>query len=487
MKTEPIFFFSRDEQSASPDNSPGLFIARGSGVRYNSKRPAMSSPDAGSRKPSARSPDMDRESGNKTGGRVAFRKRNRRKGRGPSAFPRTAPACDLASHIAEAARNALLDLFGPRLIPENPFPLEIKVTVHPGPVWRAEAEPPVEHQIRAAVRETVARAEAYQYGRVYCYRCESPHCGHAVPPKPSCVFAGYAPTGLPRWEELPQVLLELRRPDVDRLYSPQGRDFLTAFLDPELLKRRQLDVFGRQSKTYDILGQIVFGFLDLVPPGSAPAKTERVAMTLQAVESRRADGSARLDLNVLARFADGSLVLDSLSGGSATHRRIFGAILEARQRIASLAPKSSNSRKSLPHDTCLRAQEILQRTARALEHLGRQAARRTSHAEDRPRERRPTSKALEDALAASEEKVLSDVYRRTIVVLGPRNRVHVFSHQGRHVTSLVLDAESVQNRLKRQRWQPMEPEEVRRFRCRAAAHGSEREKNLSAEQEAPRA
>jgi len=424
---------------------------------------------------------------NKTCEPIPWHRKNRRRGRRPHASGQPAQGNDLAAQIAETARKAVLDLFGPRLIPENPFLLEIKVTVHPGPVWRAEAELPVEQQIRAAVRETVARAEAYQYGRLYCYRCESSHCSHSVPPKPSCVFAGYAPTGLPRWEELPQVLLELRHPDVERLYSPRGRHFLTVFLDPEYLKHRQLDVFGRQSKTYDILGQIVFGFLDLVPPGTTPTKTERVAITLQAVESRRLDGSPRLDVNVLARFADGSLVLDSLSDGPAVNRRIFGAILEARQRIAALAPKSSNPRKSLPHDTCLRAQEILQRAARTLEHLGRQAARRTSHAEDRPRERRPTSKALQDALAASEEKVLSDVYRQTIVVLGPRNRVHVFSHQGRHVTSLVLDAESVQNRLKRQRWQPMEPEEVRRFRSRAAAHGSEREGDLSAGQEATRA
>lgn len=430
---------------------------------------------------------METESRNKAVESIPSHKKNRWRGRRPHASRRPAQGHDLAAQIAETARKNLLDLFGPRLTPESPFPLEIKVTVHPGPVWKVDAEPSVEQQIRAAVRETVARAEAYQYGRLYCYRCESSHCGHSIPPRPSCVFAGYAPTGLPRWEELPQVLLELRHPEVERLYSPRGRDFLTAFLDPEYLKHRQLDVFGRQSKTYDILGQIVFGFLDLAPPGSTPGKTERIAMTLQAVESRRRDGSPRLDLNVLARFADGSLILDVLSDGPAVNRRIFGAILEARQRIAALAPQRPTPRTPLPQGACSRAQEILRRTARTLEHLGRQTARRTSHAEDRPRERRPISKALQDALAASEEKVLRDVYRQTIVVLGPRNRVHVFSPEGRHVTSLVLDADSVQNRLKKQRWQPMEPEEIRRFRCGAAAHRPEREEDLSAGQEATRA
>lgn len=347
-----------------------------------------------------------------------------------------------------------------------------------------EAEPSVEQQIRTAVRETVARAEAYQHGRLYCYRCESSRCLHSVPPRPSCVFAGYAPTGLPRWEELPQFLLELRHPDVERLYNPQGGDFLTAFLDPEFLKHRQLDIFGRESKTYDILGQIVFGYLDLVPPDSTVAKAERIAMTLQAVESRRLDGSPRLDLNVLARFADGSPVLDSLSGGPPANRRIFGAVLEARHRIASLTPKNSNLRKPLPQEVCSRAQEILRRTARTLEHVGRQTARRTSHAETRPREQRPTSKALQDAAAAPQEKILRDVYRRTIVVLGPRNRVHVFSPEGRHVTSLLLDAECIQHRLKKQRWQPMELEEIRRFRSRAATCGPGRGEGHCAGQEA---
>lgn len=427
---------------------------------------------------------MEAESRNKAGDAIAFRRKKRRKGRQPAASRPAGPESNLAAQIAEAARQNLLELFGPCLTPNRPFPLEIKVTVHPGPVWKVEAEPSVDQQIRMAVRETVAQAEAYQYGRLYCYRCESSHCSHSVPPRPSCVFAGYTPTGLPRWEELPQMLLELRRPDVERLYSPQGRDFVTAFLDPVFLKHRQLDVFGRQSKTYDILGQIVFGFLDLMPPGSGLAKTERVALTLQAVESRRLDGSPRLDLNVLARFSDGSPVLDALSDGPGSNRRIFGTVSEARQKIASLAPKRPNPGRPLPEDACSRAIEILQRTARTLEHVGRQTARRTSHAEDHPRERRPTSKAFQDASAAPEEKILRDVYRRTIIVLGPRNRVHVFSQEGRHVTSLILDAESVQHRLKRQRWQPMKPEEIRLFRSRTATHGPERAQSHSAGQEA---
>jgi hypothetical protein len=271
------------------------------------------------------------------------------------------------------------------------------------------------------------------------------------------VFGGYSSTGLPVWPEFAQVLLERKHPSVDSLYDPSRTDLVAMYMDPEMLKQRQLNVFGRQSKTYDILGQVVFGFLKMHLPGEDRSTPERVACTLQAVESRRLDGSPRLELNVLARLSDGSPALDAIEGPYQT--RVSDVISSARHRISSLRPPSKGRAEkrgttSLP-DTASLVADILQGLARKLEKVGRQKGRRTAHAEGHRIKDRPTSKAWEDAFGAAEESVLWDKHESTFVVLGPRSRVHVFSRQGRHVTSLVLASEAVRSRKRRKRWIPL--------------------------------
>jgi hypothetical protein len=270
---------------------------------------------------------------------------------------------------------------------------------------------------------------------------------------------------LPVWPEFSQVLLEQKHPHVDMLYDPSQTDLVALYMDPEMLKQRQLNVFGRQSKTYDILGQVVFGFLKMRVPGENSREPERVACTLQAVESRRLDGSPRIELNVLAILSDGSPALDAIKGPYQT--RVSDVISSARHRIASLRPASKGQaekrqRTSLP-DTASQVADILQGLARKLEKVGRQRGRRTAHAEGHRIKNRPTSKALEDALGAAEESILWDKHERTFVVLGPRNRVHVFSGQGRHVTSLFLTSEAVRSRKRRKRWAPLSADQREQF------------------------
>jgi len=420
---------------------------------------------------------MDRDSGNPASTGATGRPRRERRRRRRKASSLSAHAERLNRTLADAAKQALAELFGPREDIARSFQIELKVAIQPGHPWRVEAQVPLEEQIRKAVREMTAQAEVYRYGRIYCYRCESSDCSHSVPARPSCVFGGYSSTGIPEWSELSQVLLQIRHSNVDLLYNPLGREIAAVYLEAGFLKQRQLNVFGRQSKTYDILGQVVLGFLDLAPPGEerlpvrgtqTGVKPERVALTLQAVESRRLDGSARLDLNVLGRFGDGSPAMDGLTTSGPHHQRIFNIILEARQRIGSLVPRTAGGRSpcSLNSETVSRTEEILRRIARSLEQAGRQTCRRTAHVEERRVDRRPTSKALEDAAGAPDEDVLWDAHRNTVVVVGPKNRVHVFSREGRHVTSLVLDAEAVRIRLRRQRWQRFTGEGLTQFRSR---------------------
>jgi hypothetical protein len=284
------------------------------------------------------------------------------------------------------------------------------------------------------------------------------------------VFGGYSSTGLPIWPEFTQILLERKHPQVDLLYRGAQTHLVAMYLEPEMLKQRQLNIFGRQSKTYDILGQVVFGFLRLRVPGAARSEPEPVACTLQAVESRRLDGSPRVALNVLARLSDGSPALDAIQGPYQT--RIADVIASARHRIGTLRPplrdrNPKGDATALP-DTASLVADILQGLARKIEKVGRQGGRRTAHAEGHPRKDRPTSKAWQDALSASEEAILWDKQENTYVVLGPRNRVHVFSQEGRHVTSLVLARDAVRTRRQRRRWLPLTREQRDRFGSAAA-------------------
>ena len=409
---------------------------------------------------------MADDSGTPKPGSTKKKRRPRRARRRPAGKARLQSHLEgVEASLTSAIREAYADMVGAHPDRARPFGMDLRVSIEPGEPWRLQADPSIEEQIRAAVREMATQAEAFRGGSVYCYRCDSPDCPHSHPPRPTNVFGGYSSTGLPVWPEFSQILLERKHPSVDLLYDPSQTDLVAMYIDPEMLKQRQLNVFGRQSKTYDILGQVVFGFLKMRIPGENRSEPERVACTLQAVESRRLDGSPRLELNVLARLSDGSPALDAIKGPYQT--RVSDVISSARHRISSLRPPSKGHAEkrrasSLPYTASLVA-DILQGLARKLEKVGRQRGRRTTHAEGHRTKNRPTSKAWEDAFGAAEESVLWDNHERTFVVLGPRNRVHVFSRQGRHVTSLVLVSEAVRSRKRRKRWTPLTDDQREQF------------------------
>ena len=59
-----------------------------------------------------------------------------------------------------------------------------------------------------------------------------------------------------------------------------------------------------------------------------------------------------------------------------------------------------------------------------------------------------------------------DVLERegTIIVPGSRKRAHVFSPEGRHITSLTLNREEVESWKRRKCWRPLDAGGRRRFR-----------------------
>jgi hypothetical protein len=346
------------------------------------------------------------------------------------------------------------------------IPLQLQAVVVPGKEWRLLAKPSLRSQIAEAVSEATAKERVFLPGRVYCYRCESSRCGHSTSPAPERVFGGYGPTGQPRWPELGQLLMELKHPGVEGLYRRPGRCLAAAFMPAEALKHRQLGIFGKESKTYDILGQTVFGYLTLAPATGGDPQGDRAAFTLQAVEVRDRSRRPRVVLNVIGRLSDGSEAMEAFADSH--HLRVLDVIVSARRLVGRLGTLSRARAPRAPgrgdDGLVSSAEAVLRKSARSLERLGRQSERRTRHAEKRHAEKRPTSKALEDAAAVPDANLFTDEREGTVVVLGPRNRVHVFSLEGRHITSVTLKKDEVESRKRRKRWRSLDEKGCRRFR-----------------------
>src|SRR6185503_17313323 len=97
----------------------------------------------------------------------------------------------------------------------------------------------------------------FRPGPAYCHRCRSAECDHSRPPSARHVFVGYRPTGAPRWEDFAQHCLDLRHPEVDRLFDDPPA-FVTLVHDAGALRAGIVDAFAGES--YELLGQLTAGF-----------------------------------------------------------------------------------------------------------------------------------------------------------------------------------------------------------------------------------
>jgi hypothetical protein len=314
--------------------------------------------------------------------------------------------------------------------------------------------------IEAMVDEAVEHAAAFRPGRAYCHRCVSASCEHTVPPSCRHVFVGYGPTGSPRWADFAQLCLDLKHPEVDRLYD-QPPAFLTLVQDRATLHAGILDPF--RNEAFELMGQVCAGFFTV----SARAHEGRgvLALTIQAAETRGRGGRRRLGLNLLGRTPGG----EDLDALWERHDELpwRPAVHWAQSALDSLAPVSGRSRR-LPGEAIEhRVSGIMRGLARRLERDRRARARRTRHAEDRHASgQRPTRKALDDAREAGPESMLVDERRRTVVVLGDRGRTHFFTADGQHVSSVRYSKEAIARKIKLETWRQASTAEIESLRQR---------------------
>lgn len=344
-----------------------------------------------------------------------------------------------------------------------------------------------------ALGDLVRERSVFRPGRAFCLRCSSPDCVHSMAPEPRQVFAGYGPTGVPRFLDFGQLLLERRDPRVETLFR-DSPGLVALTLGEADLCSSLAEPFQKREDGFRLLGQVTAGWFR-VRADSGVAEPFAVGIQILSVRGRK--GRRSLVLNVLGT-APGGGPLESLydrlgnipwldavrwaQTALASVERSLDSRPSALQRGGKPAnrpsPKPGAPHGAAPARAALelaprRLQGILDGLAHRLEKDRRARERRTQHAEIRRTEGdRPTGMALADLARAAAHEVLADVERDTLVVLGERGRAHVFNREGRHVTSIRYTQSALDKRRARGLWRPARPDEIQTLLTAVKTAGS---------------
>ncbi len=319
------------------------------------------------------------------------------------------------------------------------------------------------------VEELLAHAAVFAPGRVLCLRDGHTECEHATPPDPRRVFAGYGPTGTPRWVDFGQLLLDRHDPRVEQLYSESGEaPLLTTVLTEEELTGELLPSFRDVRRDVRVHGQVAAGFYR-IPDGTG--RRQALAIAVQMISTRPKGARPRFGLNVIGRGPDDE-TLERL------HDRIgaipwMPAVRWGQSVLNHIAAEAGGpqGRGRMPEPALRRRVDgLLGGLARRLARVHRARDRRTLHAEARHDSgERPTRMAVLDLSRANDEAILVDERRRTVVVLGERGRAHVFNGEGKLVTSVRYPPGTIARRRETGIWRRATPEEAANLRARVVS------------------
>jgi hypothetical protein len=370
--------------------------------------------------------------------------------------------------LAEMA-HALLRVEGvdPLAMPRY-LDIQLRVPLDGGNDVRHAAGAAIE-QILQRVREVREHEKALRPGAVFSYFAGSSHAEGCRPTEPRHVFDGYSSTGKPQFADFVTLSIERKDPQIERLLA--GEEIvLTHVTMGRVLRTQQLAEFGGASPVYRILGQVDAGLFRVL------GAEGRCAFSFQLLRGTSLEGRVRLRLHAVGAVEPMDLADPALM-----------QILSRFQRqLDTEALRLEGQLKNGEVDEEAFVLPLLQEFARRLSSRTRHAGRRTQHGLERSEGgQRPTSRAYPDAGEASDRDILWDVDQSTIVVLGPKQRVHVFSPQGKHVTSVVMQGHAVERRRHQGRWRPAEPEERGEFRIRVKQLVASGEGEPSPESDAP--
>jgi hypothetical protein len=343
-------------------------------------------------------------------------------------------------------------------MPEITLPVTVPLGRDP---LRAAAEAEgLTARIAARIEEAAKAHLAFRVGRVYCFQCDSTDCRHASPPDATDTFSGYTPTGKPQWKSFLTLCMDRGEAGVERLYDDRP-DLLALVQEASELKGALLPGFGRGSMAYNVLGQVVAGWVPEDLDGRRPG-TGRVALTLQLVETRSGEVRRRLKLNILGLPLEHIVEEAAAAAPRGRAERLRRILRGTRADLDELGRRvAAATRQGREFDLEISVRPLLSKLRGDLLQVFRPQHGRTAHAEARHLDgTRPTSLAFQDAAGIPAERVLVDTVQDTLVVLGPRHRAHVFARDGRHVTSLVLEDRETERKIGKRRWRPARPEEA---------------------------
>jgi len=369
-----------------------------------------------------------------------------------------------------ARRAAAQEGLGPaERLPEEAIRVEVSVRLDPGDRSAPGEAAALLREVDQAVRGVLRSVLAFRPGRVYCLQCATSDCPHAGPPSDTAVFAGYGPSGKPRFLEYAHLLLDRGDARAGFLFGDRPRVVVLRMDAAEL--HRDLLASPPEDCPVRMLGQVCAGPLDREGL-RGKAGPERFVLGLQVVETRSAEGRTRLRLNLLGADVE---VLSSWAGttGRDAEERVRRLVRGLQGRLDDLGRRASRERRQgKTVDLEAAVSGLLERVRAEMEQAWSADGSRTRHAWKRHLDGdRPTALALADAREAPEDRLRWDQDRETVVVLGPKGRTHVFTLDGRHVTSIVRGPGEDRRKETRQRWRPMTVEETAGFR-RALAPGA---------------
>ena len=325
--------------------------------------------------------------------------------------------------------------------------LSLRVPLDGGNDIRHAAGTAVE-QISQRVREVREHEKALRPGAVFSYFAGSAHAEGCRPTEPRQVFDGYSSTGKPVFSDFVTMAIERKDPHIEQLLA--GEEIvLTRVSMGRVLRTQQLAEFGGNSPVVKILGQVDAGLFRTL--GAAG----RCAYSFQLLRGTTLEGRVRLRLHWVGAVDPMDLADPALL-----------QILSRFQR--HLDVEALRLQGQLQHgevDEEAFVLPMLQEFAQRLQSRTRNTGRRTQHGLERSEAgQRPTSRAYPDAGEASDDAILWDVDQGTVVVVGQKGRVHVFSPQGKHVTSVTMQGHAIERRRHMGRWRLAEPEERGEFR-----------------------
>jgi hypothetical protein len=312
----------------------------------------------------------------------------------------------------------------------------------------------LQRQISGQVRALVPTQ--FQRGTLYCFSSDQ----GITPPKIDAIFTGYDPLGRPLWTSFLPLCLSMQLSNIDQLYA-----------DPPsavgLLMRAPIGNLPipevTQGKIYEVLAQLVVG---PIASHFRPLRSDDVRHTLtaQIILVQPPEHALQVRFNLLGLNPDDLFDAAAKSAPRAPISRARNCISSARREVRRLQEQLSLGKITQARLT----QESIQILEELRDSLLRSLSgdqQRTRHAQRRHQSmERPTSEAWRDAARAGDERLFRDHHQETIVVIGPKSRVHVFSEDGRHITSMRLGVGELERKRGQRRWRQLESEVIRRFR-----------------------